>query len=345
MEDNHSTIVALYRSGKKPLQIFKELKSVGVSQSQVYRTIKRYLETGSSKRRYGGRRRRTVRIAANIGRLRKRLQRNPRQSSRKLSKGTGVSRSTVMRIINEDLGLRPLKLQKVQELSSAQKRNRLTRSRLLLRRAPNGELESMVFSDEKIFTVEQVWNKQNDRLWLKGKNSVSSSQFNVTRKQGPPSIMVWAGITESGRTPLVFLEKRSKMNAELYRFLVLKTHLKPWAEKHFGNARWIFQQGSAPCHTALSTQSWLRNNVPDFISPTQWPAGSPDLNPMDFSIWSILESEACSTPAPSGEVLKARLRKAWLKIPQNTLRAACQCFKRRLSLVIKARGGHFENSC
>ncbi|EYC20242.1 hypothetical protein Y032_0022g526 [Ancylostoma ceylanicum] len=80
MDDNHSTIVALYRSGKKPLQTFKELRSVGVSQSQVYRTIERYPETGSLKMRYGGGRRRTVRAAANIGRLRKRLQRNTRQS-------------------------------------------------------------------------------------------------------------------------------------------------------------------------------------------------------------------------------------------------------------------------
>ncbi|EYC39233.1 hypothetical protein Y032_0667g1336 [Ancylostoma ceylanicum] len=94
----------------------------------------------------------------------------------------------------------------------------------------------------------------------------------------------------------------------------------------------------------LSTQSWLRDNVPDFIPPTQWPARSPELNPMDFSIWSISESEACSTPAPSIEDLNHRLRKAWLKIPQNTLRATCQDFKRRLSLVIKARGGHFESS-
>ncbi|KIH66733.1 hypothetical protein ANCDUO_02941 [Ancylostoma duodenale] len=188
-----------------------------------------------------------------------------------------------MRIVKGNLGLRPSKLQKIQELSSAQERNRLTRSRALLKRAANGELENMVFSDEKIFTVEQVLNRQNDRLWLKGRSSVSSSLFNVTRKQGPLSIMVWAGITESGRTPLVFLEKGSKMNAELYRSLVLETHLKPWAEKHFGNARWIFQQDSAPCHTTLSTQKWLRNNVPDFISPTQWPASSPDLNPMDFS--------------------------------------------------------------
>ncbi|EYC31082.1 hypothetical protein Y032_0004g1947 [Ancylostoma ceylanicum] len=202
--------LSLFCRGRQPLHyrcalsLRKEQRSVGVSQSQVYRTIKRYLETGSSKKRYGGGRRRTVRVAANIGRLRKRLQRNPRQSSRKLSKDTGISRSTVMRIMKEDLGLRPFKLRKVQEFSSAQKRNRLTRSRLLLRGAANGELENIIFSDEKIFAVEQVLNKQNDRLWLKGENSVSFSLFSITRKQGPLSIMVWAGITESGRASLVF---------------------------------------------------------------------------------------------------------------------------------------------
>ncbi|EYB90801.1 hypothetical protein Y032_0214g2339 [Ancylostoma ceylanicum] len=35
MEDKHSSIVALYRSGNKPFQIFKELKSAGVNQSQA----------------------------------------------------------------------------------------------------------------------------------------------------------------------------------------------------------------------------------------------------------------------------------------------------------------------
>ncbi|KIH66760.1 hypothetical protein ANCDUO_02912 [Ancylostoma duodenale] len=133
-----------------------------------------------------------------------------------------------MRIVKEDLGLRLFKISKVEELSLAQKGNRLTRSRAQLKRAASGELENM-------------------------------------------------------------------------------------------------------------------DNIPDFLSPTQWPASSPDLSPMDFSIWSTLEPEACSTPAPSVEVLKVRFCKAWLKIPQNTFREACHDFKRRMSLVINARGGHSEN--
>ncbi|EYC17801.1 hypothetical protein Y032_0029g1877 [Ancylostoma ceylanicum] len=34
MKDSHSTVVALYRSGKRPLQIVKELKTTGVNQDQ-----------------------------------------------------------------------------------------------------------------------------------------------------------------------------------------------------------------------------------------------------------------------------------------------------------------------
>jgi len=63
---------------------------------------------------------------------------------------------------------------------------------------------------------------------------------------------------------------------------------------------------------------------------------------MDFSIWSILESKVCSTPSPNVEILKARLLKEWDKIPQDILRSACETFKKRLSLVVKARGGHIE---
>lgn len=39
MEDNYSTMVALFRSGKEPFQIFEELKYSGVSQSQIYCTV------------------------------------------------------------------------------------------------------------------------------------------------------------------------------------------------------------------------------------------------------------------------------------------------------------------
>ncbi len=37
------------------------------------------------------------------------------------------------------------------------------------------------------------------------------------------------------------------------------------------------------------TQDFVEVNVPDFITIDQWPANSPDLNPLDYSIWDSLK--------------------------------------------------------
>uniref|UniRef100_A0A914D9S8 Uncharacterized protein n=1 Tax=Acrobeloides nanus TaxID=290746 RepID=A0A914D9S8_9BILA len=42
----------------------------------------------------------------------------------------------------------------------------------------------------------------------------------------------------------------------------------------------------------------------------EWPSNSPDLSILDYSLWSILEAEACSKPHQSVEALKKSLVKA-----------------------------------
>jgi len=48
----------------------------------------------------------------------------------------------------------------------------------------------------------------------------------------------------------------------------------------------VFMQNSAPSHLAKATQDFLLN-VPDFISAREWTPHSPDLNPLDYSVWDI----------------------------------------------------------
>ena len=49
------------------------------------------------------------------------------------------------------------------------------------------------------------------------------------------------------------------------------------------------QQDSAPAHRARPTVELLEKEVPDFISPSLWPPNSPDLNPVDYKIWSLVQ--------------------------------------------------------
>ncbi|KAI6654598.1 hypothetical protein LOD99_994 [Oopsacas minuta] len=81
----------------------------------------------------------------------------------------------------------------------------------------------------------------------------------------------------------------------------------------FNNRPFLFQQDGAPAHTAKVNQQWLRNNIPDFISKEEWPPSSPDLNPMDFSLWSILETNACATSHKSIKSLRTSLSREWAK--------------------------------
>ena len=73
-----------------------------------------------------------------------------------------------------------------------------------------------------------------------------------------------------------------------------------------------------------------------------WLPSSPDLNPLDFSIWPMLKKEARRSEKLSFAHLKKSLQKLWADIPQKKIRAAVEAFKSRLEKVINANGGQIK---
>ena len=82
--------------------------------------------------------------------------------------------------------------------------------------------------------------------------------------------------------------------------------------------------------------------LPSFWEKEMWPPFSPDLNPLDFSIWSMLKKDSCRSEKLSVNHLKKSLQKAWADIPQKKIRAAVEAFRSRLEKVIDANGGQIE---
>ena len=110
----------------------------------------------------------------------------------------------------------------------------------------------------------------------------------------------------------------------------------------FEGQPFVFQQDGAPAHTANITQTWLQQNIPEFIRKEEWSPYSPGLNLMDFSICSILETKACAISHSSIESMKRSFTRAWEQIPQETMRAAVETFPRRLRAVFQMKGGYSE---
>jgi len=78
-----------------------------------------------------------------------------------------------------------------------------------------------------------------------------------------------------------------KVNGDYCREVLLKEKLLPRIKEIYGD-NFIFQQDSAPALRAHDTIAPLRREMPDFISPDQWPPNSPDMNPVDYKIWAVI---------------------------------------------------------
>jgi len=154
--------------------------------------------------------------------------------------------------------------------------------------------------------------------------------------------MVWGAVSKTAKLPLVFVNPGVKINAEYYERNILDAELKDRADATHGFGNWTFQQDSAPAHMARSVQAWCAKNCPDFISVDDWPASSPDLNPLDYSIWGILEGKVNAHPRRSLESLRRKLVKEWDNLSMKTVRAAIDVWPKRLKAVKKAKGGRFE---
>lgn len=326
----------------RPLDIIERLKNLDVNDQKVYRVCKRLDDGRLSDNRHLSGRRRMVRTAAVIKRVRERIRKNPQRSVNKMASQLGISQRSAFRIVSEDLGLKAYKKRKQHGLTLDQKAKRLDRSEILLREHGRTDLEHLVFSDEKLFGVQESFNPENTRIYSLAIEDIPEHKRTVQRFQKESKVMVWGAISKKGKFPLFFVEKGVKINAKYYKEQVLEPFLKVHGNRMYSNQHWTFQQDSAPAHKAKVTQDWCEDNLPDFIPWTVWPPSSPDLNPLDYSIWGILEARVNAKRHNSIESLKATLLSEWDRLSIKDVRAAIDAWPKRLQAVKKHKGGRFE---
>ena len=97
------------------------------------------------------------------------------------------------------------------------------------------------------------------------------------------------------------------VTADYYIGNILKKEVKPLLRcrstteavdkrKLFSSTRQMtLLQDGAPAHKAKATQAWCGKNLPNFVAKTEWPANSPDLNPVE-NLWRIMDNECLQGP-------------------------------------------------
>lgn len=146
--------------------------------------------------------------------------------------------------------------------------------------------------------------------------------------------MVWGAFSFFGKLPLATIT--SKMNSDKYIEL-LEIALVDHAENLMGT-EFIFQQDNAAIHVSTKAKDWFASkNIPLL----QWPACSPDLNPIE-NLWGIMARKVYENGRQFSNIadLKERIKKVWAEISMTTLQTLVQSMPRRVFAVIKSKGGH-----
>ena len=149
---------------------------------------------------------------------------------------------------------------------------------------------------------------------------------------GGGSIMVWAGISMHTKTGMVRLA--GNLNAARYRDEIIRPVLLPHIQ---ANGPMVFMQDNARPHTARDTIRLLQANN---IRMLDWPACSPDLNPIEH-VWDEIDRRVRRMPAQQDLAqLERDILQVWRNLPQHFLQNYINSMRSRCLAVINAQGDH-----
>jgi len=80
---------------------------------------------------------------------------------------------------------------------------------------------------------------------------------------------------------------------------VLASVVKPRMEIVASGRPYVFQQDGAPAHTSHLVQNWLSDNIDMFWSKEFWLPNSPDLNLLNYYVWSVVERVTNKSSIPT----------------------------------------------
>ncbi|CAS00064.1 Protein CBG26279 [Caenorhabditis briggsae] len=234
-----------------------------------------------------------------------------------------VHKSTVGRIIKRSGVIVRQKMAKVPKMTDAHKAARLN----FVKNNLTTKWENIVFSDEKKWNLDGPDGNRN--YW---RDLRKDPQLFSRRNFGGGSVMTWGAFCNGKKLELQFIT--TKENSATYQATLQKA-VAPF----FRNRRHThtFQQDNASIHTSTSTRNWF---VSKRIKVLEWPACSPDLNPIE-NIWGILVRRVHRNGRQFKTVqeLKDAIQAEWDALTDAELKNLVASMSSRIVEVIQNNGG------
>ena len=127
-------------------------------------------------------------------------------SVRKLAGELNISNGSLVRILRKDLGYRSYKKGVQPALTDFEKSKRMKFANWLRHNFRKEHILRILFSDEKMFNLDGMYNAQNDRIWAVNREEAYKRGDVQQTRNFPQKVMVWLGACSKGLTPVIILD-------------------------------------------------------------------------------------------------------------------------------------------
>jgi transposase len=159
-------------------------------------------------------------------------------------------------------------------------------------------------------------------------------------KHGGGSVMVWGCFGNNQVGDLVKIE--GILLKEGYKSN-LEQHVLPNGRRLIGRG-FIFQEDNDPKHSSKLCRNFMADKEKHrYLYVMEWPAQSPDLNPIEL-LWDEIDRTIRKKSPTSKSHLWQILQQSWSEINNVTLEKLVKRMPRLCKAVIKNNGGHIDEA-
>ncbi|GFX91224.1 transposable element Tcb2 transposase [Trichonephila clavipes] len=168
------------------------------------------------------------------------------------------------------------------------------------------------FTDESRFSLSS--DSHRILIWRERGSRNHPSNIIERERYGGSGVLVWGSIMLGSRTDLPIFDAGS-VNGTRYCNEILLPYVRLFRDAM--GLQFLFMNDNAPCHRTVAAEQLLES---EDIERMDWPARSPDLNPIE-RVWGFLGRRLAARTLPPVTIreLRLALQDEWAAMPQQLI--------------------------